>query len=250
MRSRRTTVRLEGGFGDPPSGRIVSGDGDRLLAWGAHDVGNRPDVWVVWDLRTGEELSAQTAHGGAGGALTRSGRLMVWSDDDGLATYRVSDGKLLARHPGLTAGAISPTGVTVASAPDGSLHVLDARTLRSSGPPLAGSPGPVQQLTFSADGSLLAARGADGRVRLLDMASRSQLGEPIELTTAGDRSIALRPDGLALAMAGADGLLVWDLRPARLKDAACRYAGRTLTRQEWQTLLRPVGGYRPACPGS
>ncbi|MEP6760886.1 MAG: BTAD domain-containing putative transcriptional regulator [Sporichthyaceae bacterium] len=245
VRDNRTTARLDGGFGDPPLGQSVSADGSRLLAWGSYGSG-RIDVWEVWDLRTGEGVAAQFANGGNGGALTRSGRLLVWSDDDGLSTYRTSDGRLLARRPGLSVGTVSPTGVVVASGADGALHFLDSRNLRNVGPPLSGGAGAAVQLAFSRDGGLLAALGEGGRVRLVDVASRTQLGEPIEL--GGDRSIAVRPDGLALAQPGAKGLLLWDLRPTRWRTAACRYAGRALTREEWQRFLRAVGDYRPACP--
>jgi DNA-binding SARP family transcriptional activator/WD40 repeat protein len=249
VRSHRTTARLDGGFGNTPYGRTISGDGNRLLAWGAYDTGGRTGVWDVWDLRTGRSVwSGLAAYGGISGALTRAGRLMVWSDDSGVATYRTGDGRPLVLRPDLSTAAVSPTGVTVGSATDGELLFLHARTLQSSGPPLAGSPGPMQQLAFSRDGGLLAARGEDGLVRLVDMRSRTQLGEPIAVTSLGDPSVVVRPDGLALAQSGAHGLLLWDLRPTRWRDAACRYAGRSLTRQEWQTFLRAVGDYRPACP--
>jgi len=45
-----------------------------------------------------------------------------------------------------------------------------------------------------------------------------------------------------------DGVAVWDIEPAHLAAAACRLAGRNLTRTEWDTYLGNVGDYRATCP--
>jgi hypothetical protein len=47
---------------------------------------------------------------------------------------------------------------------------------------------------------------------------------------------------------GRDGLAIWNLEPDRLADAACRIAGRNLTRAEWDAYLGDVGAYRATCP--
>ena len=115
------------------------------------------------------------------------------------------------------------------------------------GPPLPQTPGQVEQLAFSRDGDLLAARNTTGEVRLFDTGARTQLGEPIELGLDRTRSVALRPDGRALAVRTDDGIRVWDLRPERWSRAVCTLVGRSLTREEWATYLQPVGAYRPSC---
>jgi len=40
---------------------------------------------------------------------------------------------------------------------------------------------------------------------------------------------------------------VWDLRPASHQAAACRMAGRDLTRDEWAAHLGELGEYRSTC---
>jgi len=40
---------------------------------------------------------------------------------------------------------------------------------------------------------------------------------------------------------------VWDLRPSSHADAACRMAGRDLTRDEWMAYLSDLGPYRSTC---
>ena len=41
---------------------------------------------------------------------------------------------------------------------------------------------------------------------------------------------------------------VWDLRPDHWVDAACRLAGRNLTRVEWESHIGDLAEYRPLCP--
>ena len=57
----------------------------------------------------------------------------------------------------------------------------------------------------------------------------------------------LRPDGRAVAVNARLGVAQWSLEPAGLARAACRLAGRNLTRAEWATYM---GGesYRRTCP--
>ena len=59
----------------------------------------------------------------------------------------------------------------------------------------------------------------------------------------------LRPDGLEMVLGGGErGLAVWDLDPSHWVAAACRLAGRNLTRDEWDTYLSDLGSYRSTCP--
>ena len=44
------------------------------------------------------------------------------------------------------------------------------------------------------------------------------------------------------------GIEAWDFVPAHGREIACRLAGRTLTRQEWETYLPNGGDYRRTCP--
>ena len=57
----------------------------------------------------------------------------------------------------------------------------------------------------------------------------------------------LRPDGGALIVNQRDGVAVWDLDPDHQQEAACRLAGRDLTREEWATYLGSIDTYRSTC---
>jgi hypothetical protein len=55
------------------------------------------------------------------------------------------------------------------------------------------------------------------------------------------------PDGRAVIASYDTGRAYrWDIRPDTLKRHACAFAGRRLTRSEWEEIL-PDRDYRPAC---
>jgi hypothetical protein len=58
----------------------------------------------------------------------------------------------------------------------------------------------------------------------------------------------VRPDGRELAITQDGGIAVWDIDPAHLARAACRLAGRNLTRAEWTAYLGDMGDFRRTCP--
>jgi hypothetical protein len=84
-----------------------------------------------------------------------------------------------------------------------------------------------------------------------------QLGDPIPVlgewnypvgpAFSGVYSGVLRADGAELAVNVPAGIAVWDLRPSSHADAACRMAGRDLTRDEWLAYLGDLGEYRSTC---
>jgi hypothetical protein len=51
----------------------------------------------------------------------------------------------------------------------------------------------------------------------------------------------------AAAVATGDGIVAWDLDPASWELAACRLAGRNLTRGEWDRYLGDLAPYRATC---
>lgn len=67
--------------------------------------------------------------------------------------------------------------------------------------------------------------------------TRSTPADPI---VGGNAGPVLRPDGKAIA--------VWNIEPDRLAEAACRLAGRNLTRSEWEAYLGDLGPHRATCP--
>ena len=241
--AHRMVGRAESGIGGPPTGTAVAPSGRRLLAW-AEDSGD-PPIWEVLDLPSGEAVGNGRMFRGHQGTLGPRGRIMLWSGDGQVVTYDLRSRHTLARRSLLSA-AVSPLGVVTASSADGRLGFYKFPSLRPTGS-LPGTPGVVQQFAFSRDGRLFVARGGDDAVRLVDMASRTQIGESIKILADGPRDIALRPDGMELAEPTSRGIALWDLQPQRWLTAACRFAGRNLTREEWTTYLPSLGNYHRTC---
>ncbi|MGH2475505.1 MAG: hypothetical protein ACRDIL_09590, partial [Candidatus Limnocylindrales bacterium] len=75
--------------------------------------------------------------------------------------------------------------------------------------------------------------------------SPDDLGSPFAF---GLGSSVLRDDGEAMAIQTDQGTVVWDLDPDSLADAACRIAGRNLTRAEWDEHIGALAPYRELCP--
>lgn len=50
-----------------------------------------------------------------------------------------------------------------------------------------------------------------------------------------------------MALATTTGTAIWSLEPLEWEQAACRLAGRNLTRAEWQRHIGALAGYRATC---
>jgi serine/threonine protein kinase/DNA-binding SARP family transcriptional activator/WD40 repeat protein len=89
-----------------------------------------------------------------------------------------------------------------------------------------------------------------GRFELRDAATLVAIGEPIQVR--GDAAFvnADRPGGNLLASGTTQDLggpIMWDLDPAHWEQMACQFAGRNLTRAEWNQYL-PGRPYEVTCP--
>jgi len=84
-------------------------------------------------------------------------------------------------------------------------------------------------------------------VSLYDVASGLRLGDPIPTAAPFIVPGFLRPDGRSLAVTAQEGVALWDVEPSHVLEAACRTAGRNLTRGEWTTYLGNLGAYRSTC---
>jgi DNA-binding SARP family transcriptional activator/DNA-binding beta-propeller fold protein YncE len=118
---------------------------------------------------------------------------------------------------------------------------------------LPGAPGGLDTVNVTADGRLLSTYSLNNTVTVYDLAGGVQLGGPIPVTGEWNYpqglsySGVLRADGTELAVNVPAGIAVWDLRPSSHADAACRMAGRDLTRDEWMAYLSDLGPYRSTC---
>ncbi len=128
---------------------------------------------------------------------------------------------------------------------DGAVGILDAHAWTWISPPTEAHPFRGWRSAWSADGSMVTTT-ADGTVGHWDGRTGEFLGSTF-LDTDGD--VTFSADGHTILVAGDDGrLLRWPVAVDRWVDAACRLAGRELTREEWRSHLgdRP---YQRVCAG-
>jgi WD40 repeat protein len=162
------------------------------------------------------ELGTRAGTGPAWVIADTTGRLAVLTPGQNAPTRatRLGDDTLcLLPVPG------EPAQLACASR-DGTVTLLDAATLHSTGPPLTGHAGPIRTLcllTSVRDSVILASAGNDATIRLWDPRRRVALGKPLTGHIGWIWSLTAipvpgRPASL-LASAGADATVrLWDPR--------------------------------------
>ncbi len=209
------------------------------------------EVWTV-DPTTRErvEPTIEIVGDPFSASATRDGeRVVVSTWDEGDAVIAVFDGKtgekLAETRDGALTSAVSLDG-TLVGAFDGKITEYDLETLEPLGS-FPGARGLVNTLQFSEDGAVLLAGANDQTVSIYDVATRTRIGEAIPTFSPWASPGYLRPDGREIAVNQRDGVVLWDVDPGHLADAACRLAGRNLTESEWSTYLADFGPYRETC---
>jgi WD40 repeat protein len=154
------------------------------------------------------EPAGSPAHAGAVTAILTppDGRTTVYTiSQDGAAMAWTPAGPPQAARlnfrtsQGMTAVALSPDGLTLATGgQDGMIRLWDAATAREL-VRLPGHPGGVSSLIFGAGGQLVSA-GLDERVRVWD--TRSGRATHAVIQPTADLCIAISPDGRTLAIGG------------------------------------------------
>ena len=113
---------------------------------------------------------------------------------------------------------------------------------------LPSASGGTAALQASTDGRTLLATGTDGSAMLFDVdVGGVRLGDMIPSARSDEFAASLRPDGRELAVVIDAGIQLWDLDRESQAAAACRIAGRDLTREEWDTYLGGMAPYRSTC---
>jgi hypothetical protein len=183
--------------------------------------------------------------------ISRSGHRVVVgiaTTAEGVVIYDGFTGERVGAIPGVRGGYITPADQLFVTSFGGELTHYDLDSLepiRSFG----GSRGFIQQVVGTGDGSLIATKGGDRSVSLYDVATGVRLGTPMTIADdAFNNYITLSTNGTRLAIPGPDGVQIWNLQPDHWVDAACRVAGRNLTREEWDTSIGDLAPYHATCP--
>jgi hypothetical protein len=89
---------------------------------------------------------------------------------------------------------------------------------------------------------------AIGRIDVWDTATLQPIGEPLTAPTTESIFVNADARGTKIAIGSYSGITtVLDVDPPSWQRAACRLAGRNLTRTEWKQYL-PGQVYRKTCP--
>jgi WD40 repeat protein len=189
-----------------------------------------------------------------GHSISRTGHRIVAGTERGIEIHDGFTGELVDTIPGddLRGVIITVTDQLFVSSIGGELTQYDLDSLdpiRTFG----GSRGFITLVLGTADGTLIATSGGDHRVILYDVASGVRIGTPITIADEESNRIALSLDGRWLsvggeAASGSQPSKIWDLDPEHWATAACRVAGRNLTREEWASNIGALAPYRATCP--
>jgi WD40 repeat protein len=258
-------VNLDGGDGptllDTTTGELLPSDripdfAHTELTWTSGrrvQVVAQEDLWVI-DPATGERLSGPFSLGRAAptsvSSLSDDSRLLVttWGDDGVFTTWMLDAETGERVSPELIGPEITTLvdDAVIVGAEGTRLltYAIDDFAVMGSLPNTAAG---TRSLQASADGITLLATGTDGSASLFDLASRLRVGDAIPSAGGGGFAASLRPDGRELAVVLADGIQLWDLDPEAQAEAACRVAGRDLTREEWDEHLGAIAPYRSTC---
>jgi WD40 repeat protein len=149
--------------------------------------------------------------------------------------------------------AASPDGsVLVTATSDGDLSVRDPATGERIGGSIVTGIAHNNWMSISDDGAYLLVTTWDDTARLVELATHVQLGNVMEIAVMGSTAShfggAMRPDGRQIALASEEGVQLWDVGTATWRAAACRLAGRNLTREEWARYLPSAEPYHVTCP--
>jgi WD40 repeat protein len=207
------------------------------------------------DLATGERTGASSVAGsaevsslaylddGAVIAVARGGEVNFLDAETGAAVLDPVKGEDVAASP--------DGSVLVTSTIEGDVTVRDPATARPTTREIASTGGRTNNIEISDDNTRMLVVTWGGAAHLYDVGSTRQIGRtlPVDLdVNVRQIGATLRPDGREVAVATEHGVQLWDLDPETWRNAACRLAGRNLTRDEWASYIPEGEPYRATCP--
>ena len=140
-----------------------------------------------------------------------------------------------------------PTGRYIAvGTVAGTLLFLDAKDGHTLAPALQANDGPVLNVSVSPNGRYVATAGQPPRLAVWDTQTFRQVAASLPLdVNAIEARARFAPDGRLVVTSGSV-LRAFTIDPAQWLARACREAGRTLSREEFEEVL-PGRPYTPAC---
>jgi WD40 repeat protein/DNA-binding SARP family transcriptional activator len=206
---------------------------------------------IVWDLPSGQIRETLIGHSGRvnNAVISRDGSTLYTVGLDGSAIIWDLSGRRRLAQP-FDAGtplpgtppplAVSPNGHWLATGGvDGSVRVIDARTLRLVKRFIAIPHGYVMWVRFSPDGRLLGVAGQGGSVTVWNTVTWHEAGAPLRGLQQDSQALDVSPDSKLVAAADLAGSVrVWDVargtvlgafeRPAFAKSLAFSPDGKRI----------------------
>ena len=233
----------------------LGASGSRMYV-GIASADSTSNAFATYDGATGKRIEPTFELGDASPQWISSNRdgsvVAITRWIEGTATTGLFDGKtadvIVDGLEGPWTTAITPDGTQLIAAQEGRItrHRLD--TLEQIGT-IPGARGEVNSLQMDAAGTTLFATSNDETVSLYDLATGLRLGDPIPASAPQIGQGALSPNGTEFVVNVKDGIEVWDAVPEHQFEAACRIAGRELTKEEWATYLAWLPDRGSTCSG-
>jgi WD40 repeat protein len=171
---------------------------------------------------------------------TGGGTVDLWNATTGRLIRTLS-------NDGAQSVALSPDGETLADIDDGTVgewNVADGQLIRD----LDISSSSEANVTFSPNGTTLAADGGDGTVDLWN-ATTGQLLRSMEDGSGYVVSVAFNPESAIMAAANNNIAIFNTSYLADPRSQLCSQVGESLTTSEWAQYVSPGPSYRDVCVG-
>jgi WD40 repeat protein len=210
-------------------------------------------------ISTGAVLQSHALpYGGGGVEFTPDGRELValacclTGSGSALVAWDVRTGRqlfYLGDSVDASAFDIAPrSGLLAVGTEGGQVLLLDPRTGRRTAPPIQVATGELVQVSFSPDGRSFAVSSDDHAASVWDVRSGTRVGSTFGPYVGTVPLAMFEPNG-RLLIDLLSNAIEWPMDVNTWEQFACRVAGRSLTRAEWQDAL-PNRAYRPTCPAA